>query len=172
MQQLPIWLGPMTGTDGSGVGDDPEAARPGDDFAALPEEEPDGSAVIAAPVEDDSDAVIPESMEGAEELEEFDEIADISSIDKIAGQEAGVPVEEAEPLEEFGDISGEMDLFSSAGEIEELESAGVACLTIEDTLLPQGFGRTGAEFLEIDEGVGKMKAALAARQDAQMIVDV
>ncbi len=54
--------------------------------------------------------------------------------------------------------------------VEELESAGVACLTIEDTLLPRRFGQAGAEFLEIDEGVGKMKAALAARQDARMIV--
>ena len=54
--------------------------------------------------------------------------------------------------------------------VEELESAGVACLTIEDTLLPQHFGQTGTEFLEIDEGVGKMKAALSARQDARMIV--
>ncbi|MCP4769276.1 MAG: isocitrate lyase/PEP mutase family protein [Gammaproteobacteria bacterium] len=54
--------------------------------------------------------------------------------------------------------------------VEELESAGVACLTIEDTLLPQSFGQVGTEFLEIDEGTGKMKAALAARQDARMIV--
>ena len=54
--------------------------------------------------------------------------------------------------------------------VEELESAGVACLTIEDTLLPQHFGQAGTEFLEIDEGVGKMKAALSARQDARMIV--
>jgi len=54
--------------------------------------------------------------------------------------------------------------------VEELESAGVACLTIEDTLLPRRFGQAAAEFLDIDEGVGKMKAALSARQDAQMIV--
>ena len=54
--------------------------------------------------------------------------------------------------------------------VEELETAGVACLTIEDTLLPTGFAQTGTEFLEIGEGVGKMKAALDARQDSQMIV--
>jgi carboxyvinyl-carboxyphosphonate phosphorylmutase len=54
--------------------------------------------------------------------------------------------------------------------IEELETAGVACLTIEDTLLPTRFGQTSTEFLEVIEGVGKMKAALDARQDAQMIV--
>jgi len=54
--------------------------------------------------------------------------------------------------------------------VEELETAGVACLTIEDTLLPKRFGQSVTEFLEVGEGVGKMKAALAARQDPQMIV--
>jgi carboxyvinyl-carboxyphosphonate phosphorylmutase len=54
--------------------------------------------------------------------------------------------------------------------VEELETAGVACLTIEDTLLPNKFGQSSTEFLEIVEGVGKMKAAVDARQDAQMIV--
>jgi carboxyvinyl-carboxyphosphonate phosphorylmutase len=54
--------------------------------------------------------------------------------------------------------------------VEELESAGVACLTIEDTLLPKRFGHNGTEFLGIAEGVGKMKAALDARQDKQMIL--
>ncbi len=54
--------------------------------------------------------------------------------------------------------------------VEELETAGVACLTIEDTLLPKRFGASGAEFLSIDEGVGKMKAVLAGRQDPDLIV--
>jgi len=54
--------------------------------------------------------------------------------------------------------------------VEELETAGVACLTIEDTLLPKRFGQSATEFLEIEEGVGKMKAALDARQDEQMIL--
>lgn len=54
--------------------------------------------------------------------------------------------------------------------VEELENAGVACLTIEDTLLPRRFGCQGSEFLEIGEGVGKMKAALAGRQDPDLIV--
>ena len=54
--------------------------------------------------------------------------------------------------------------------VEELETAGVACLTIEDTLLPKRFGEGGTEFLSIDEAVGKMKAAVDARQDADMIV--
>jgi carboxyvinyl-carboxyphosphonate phosphorylmutase len=54
--------------------------------------------------------------------------------------------------------------------VEELETAGVACLTIEDTLLPKRFGADGSEFLSIDEGVGKMKAALCGRQDPDMVV--
>jgi carboxyvinyl-carboxyphosphonate phosphorylmutase len=54
--------------------------------------------------------------------------------------------------------------------VEELETAGVACLTIEDTLLPKRFGHQDTGFLDIDEGAGKMKAALDARQDPQMIV--
>ncbi|MDH3219005.1 MAG: isocitrate lyase/PEP mutase family protein [Gammaproteobacteria bacterium] len=54
--------------------------------------------------------------------------------------------------------------------VEELETAGIACLTIEDTLLPRRFGASGAEFLSIEEGVGKMKAALAGRQDPDLIV--
>ncbi len=54
--------------------------------------------------------------------------------------------------------------------VEELETAGVACLTIEDTLLPRRFGSERTEFVSIDEGVGKMKAALAGRQDPELIV--
>lgn len=54
--------------------------------------------------------------------------------------------------------------------VEELETAGVACLTIEDTLLPKRFGAQATEFLEIPEGVGKMKAALAGRQDPELII--
>ncbi|MGQ0675003.1 MAG: isocitrate lyase/PEP mutase family protein, partial [Rhodospirillales bacterium] len=50
--------------------------------------------------------------------------------------------------------------------VEELESAGVAALTIEDTLLPRGFGLGDKPQLNsVEEGVGKMKAALAARRD-------
>jgi carboxyvinyl-carboxyphosphonate phosphorylmutase len=54
--------------------------------------------------------------------------------------------------------------------VEELETAGVACLTIEDTLLPTRFGNHGTEFLSLSEGVGKMKAALAGRQDPDLII--
>lgn len=55
--------------------------------------------------------------------------------------------------------------------VEELESAGVAALTIEDTDLPQPFGTLGAtRLIPIAEGVGKMKAALAGRQDPNLVV--
>lgn len=55
--------------------------------------------------------------------------------------------------------------------VEELESAGVAALTIEDTDLPQPFGTVGStRVLSIDEGTGKMKAALEGRQDASLVI--
>lgn len=55
--------------------------------------------------------------------------------------------------------------------VEELESAGVAALTIEDTDLPQPFGTLGSSrLLSLEEGVGKMKAALAGRSDPGLVV--
>jgi len=54
--------------------------------------------------------------------------------------------------------------------VEELETAGVAGLTIEDTVLPLRHGQSGTELLSIEEGVGKMKAALAGRQDKRLAV--
>ena len=55
--------------------------------------------------------------------------------------------------------------------VEELESAGVSALTIEDTVLPRSFGDAGeGELISLEEGVGKMKAALAARQDPALVV--
>ena len=55
--------------------------------------------------------------------------------------------------------------------VEELETAGVAALTIEDTALPQAYGQ-GSEtrLLSLDEGAGKMKAAVAARRDPSLII--
>ncbi len=55
--------------------------------------------------------------------------------------------------------------------VEELETAGVAGLSIEDTLLPQPFGAGGKPgLISIEEGVGKMKAALAARHDKDLVI--
>lgn len=49
--------------------------------------------------------------------------------------------------------------------VEELETAGVAGMSIEDTDLPTPHGATKPRLTSIAEGVGKMKAALAGRQD-------
>jgi carboxyvinyl-carboxyphosphonate phosphorylmutase len=55
--------------------------------------------------------------------------------------------------------------------VEELETAGVAALTIEDTVLPRTFAAAREEqLISLEEGVGKMKAALAARQDPALVV--
>src|ERR1700756_2967309 len=49
--------------------------------------------------------------------------------------------------------------------VEELETAGIAGMSIEDTDLPNPFGTTKPRLISIAEGIGKMKAALAGRQD-------
>ena len=55
--------------------------------------------------------------------------------------------------------------------VEELETAGVAALSIEDTDLPQPFGMLGkTRLIPVDEGVGKMRAALAGRQDPDLVI--
>jgi carboxyvinyl-carboxyphosphonate phosphorylmutase len=55
--------------------------------------------------------------------------------------------------------------------VEELETSGVAALTIEDTDLPQPHGTVGdTRLLSIEEGVGKMKAAMEGRQDSNLVI--
>jgi carboxyvinyl-carboxyphosphonate phosphorylmutase len=55
--------------------------------------------------------------------------------------------------------------------VEELEAAGVAGLSIEDTDLPQPFGAGGkARLLPVAEGVGKMRAAIEGRRDASLVI--
>jgi carboxyvinyl-carboxyphosphonate phosphorylmutase len=54
--------------------------------------------------------------------------------------------------------------------VRELSAAGVAGLTIEDTDLPRGYGTDGARLISIEEGVGKMRAALTAREDKSLAV--
>src|SRR3954463_4069300 len=54
--------------------------------------------------------------------------------------------------------------------VQELEAAGAAGLTIEDTLLPQAFGQTKTQLISLEEGVGKMKAALDARSDPSLVI--
>ncbi|HZC95764.1 MAG TPA: isocitrate lyase/PEP mutase family protein [Bradyrhizobium sp.] len=54
--------------------------------------------------------------------------------------------------------------------VQELECAGAAGLTIEDTLLPQAFGQSKTQLISLDEGVGKMKAALDGRGDPSLVI--
>lgn len=54
--------------------------------------------------------------------------------------------------------------------ITELERAGVAALTIEDTLLPAKYGRKSTDLVPLEEGIGKIEAALAARIDPAMAI--
>ncbi len=55
--------------------------------------------------------------------------------------------------------------------VEELETAGIAGLSIEDTDLPQAFGSAGKPLLiSIEEGADKMRAALAARHDSSLVI--
>src|SRR5499427_1663852 len=55
--------------------------------------------------------------------------------------------------------------------VEELETAGVCALSIEDTVLPRPYGPSGKPTLiSIEEGIGKMKAALAGRQDKNLVI--
>ncbi len=51
--------------------------------------------------------------------------------------------------------------------VRELQAAGAAGLTIEDTLLPRAYGSPAQPgLLPLEEGVGKMKAALEARAES------
>jgi oxaloacetate decarboxylase len=54
--------------------------------------------------------------------------------------------------------------------VQELETAGAAGLTIEDTLLPAGFGEAKTQLISLEEGVGKMKAALDGRADPSLVI--
>ncbi|MDP6173116.1 MAG: isocitrate lyase/PEP mutase family protein [Rhodospirillales bacterium] len=55
--------------------------------------------------------------------------------------------------------------------VEELECAGIAALTIEDTDLPQPFGMVGQpRLIPMDEAIGKMRAGLEGRQDKNLVV--
>lgn len=54
--------------------------------------------------------------------------------------------------------------------VEELEVAGVAALSIEDTALPLRHGQAGTELLSLAEGEAKMRAAVAARTDPATVI--
>lgn len=54
--------------------------------------------------------------------------------------------------------------------VHELESAGVAAMSIEDTELPRAFAAPEPRLLAPEEGVGKVRAALAARTDPETVI--
>jgi len=55
--------------------------------------------------------------------------------------------------------------------VEELETAGVCGMSLEDTDLPQPYGVGGkAQLISIEEGTEKLKAALDARQDPKLAI--
>ena len=94
-----------------------------------------------------------------------------------SGTVLGAPDQQIHRICRAGDLSLMVDADHGYGNalnvmrtVEELETAGVAALTIEDTVLPRTFGGGADAVLPIEEGVGKMKAALAARRDPNMVV--
>ena len=54
--------------------------------------------------------------------------------------------------------------------VQELEAAGAAGLTIEDTLLPQAFGAPKPQLISQAEGLGKIEAALGGRRDSSLVI--
>jgi len=54
--------------------------------------------------------------------------------------------------------------------VQELEAAGAAGLTIEDTLLPQAYGQAKTQLISLQEAIGKMKAALDGRGDLSLVI--
>jgi oxaloacetate decarboxylase len=54
--------------------------------------------------------------------------------------------------------------------VQELETSGVSALTIEDTLLPRPYGDGAVQLVSIAEGLGKIRAALAARTDPALVI--
>ena len=54
--------------------------------------------------------------------------------------------------------------------VQELETAGVAGLSIEDTILPRPFNEPKPVLMSVEEGIGKMRAAVAGRQDPSLCI--
>ncbi|MFP8967201.1 oxaloacetate decarboxylase [Pokkaliibacter sp. CJK22405] len=54
--------------------------------------------------------------------------------------------------------------------VVEIERAGLAALTLEDTLLPAKYGHKSTDLITQDEAVGKLRGALEARADSDMSI--
>jgi carboxyvinyl-carboxyphosphonate phosphorylmutase len=53
---------------------------------------------------------------------------------------------------------------------EEIENAGVAAMTLEDTVLPRPYGDGKVTLISLEEGMGRVRAALAARDDPSFVI--
>ncbi|HEY2132183.1 MAG TPA: isocitrate lyase/phosphoenolpyruvate mutase family protein [Acetobacteraceae bacterium] len=54
--------------------------------------------------------------------------------------------------------------------VQELETAGVSAMTIEDTELPRPYGDGTTRLVSLAEGLGKIRGALAARADPALVI--
>lgn len=54
--------------------------------------------------------------------------------------------------------------------VQELDGVGAAGLSIEDTLLPQPFGEAKQQLISLEEGAGKIRAAVSARGDTGPLI--
>ncbi|EUB98139.1 Oxaloacetate decarboxylase [Rhizobium sp. CF080] len=54
--------------------------------------------------------------------------------------------------------------------IEELETAGVSAISLEDTVLPYPFGHQEPQLLSVAEAKGKVAAALSARRNPDFVI--
>ncbi len=62
------------------------------------------------------------------------------------------------------------DAHGAARTVVELEAAGIAAMTLEDTELPPPYGAQGLALLPLEAGLGKLRAALAARSDPGFVI--
>lgn len=96
----------------------------------------------------------------------------------LMGLTAAELAEQARRIGQAADLSLLVDADDGYGNalnvgrtVASLEAAGVAAMTLEDTLLPLPYGRPVADRLvPLEEGLGKLRAALAARADSGMLV--
>lgn len=71
-------------------------------------------------------------------------------------------------------VDGEQGFGNALGArrtVEEIEAAGAAAVTIEDTVLPRAFGAPdGYQLVGLEEGRGRMRAALSARGAPSFVI--
>ena len=54
--------------------------------------------------------------------------------------------------------------------VAELEAAGVSAIEVEDNAVPRRFGVVAPGLVSVEEQVGKLRAALAARSDPDLVI--